>query len=43
MKSYGVTIQIKATEQFILMVLLAKLFKPVLTGDPDEILTNESY
>ena len=38
MKSYGVTIQIKTTEQFILVVLLAKLFKLVLTFDPDEIL-----
>ena len=41
MKSYHVIIQIKATEQFILVVLLAKLFKSVLTVDPDEILTND--
>ena len=41
MKSYGVTLQIKTTKQFILVVLLAKLFMSVLTVDPDEILTND--
>ena len=38
MKSYGVTLQIKTTKQFILVVLLAKLFKLALTFDPDKIL-----
>ena len=41
MKSCGVTLQIKTTKQFILVVLLAKLFKSVVTVDPDEILTND--
>ena len=31
MKSYGVTIQIKATEQFFLLVLFTTLYKVVLT------------
>ena len=30
-KSYGVTIQIKATEQYVLLVLFTSLYKVVLT------------
>ena len=48
MKSYGVTIQLKATEQFFPVVLFIMLYKVVLTfGSVDEILkcdhSNESY
>ena len=48
MKSYGVTIQMKATEQYFPVVLLIKLYKVVLTFESvDEILccdhSNESY
>ena len=48
MKSYDVTIQMKATEQYFLVVLLVKLYKVVLTFESvDEILwcnhSNESY
>ena len=48
MKSYGVTIQMKATEQFFPVVLFILLYKVVLTFEfVDEILwcdhSNESY
>ena len=48
MKSYGVTIQMKATEQYFPMVLFIMLYKAVLTFESeDEILwcdhSNESY
>ena len=48
MKSYGVTIQIKATEQYFPVVLFIKLYKVILTFESvDEILwcdhSNESY
>ena len=48
MKSCGVTIQMKATEQYFPVVLLIKLYKVVLTFESvDEILwcdhSNESY
>ena len=48
MKSYGVTIQMKATEQCFPVVLFIMLYKVVLTfGYVDEILKcdhlNESY
>ena len=39
MKSYGVTIQMKATEQYLLVVLFIMLHKVVLTFESvDEIL-----
>ena len=38
MKSYGVTIQMKATEQYLPVVLFIMLYKVVLTFGPvDEI------
>ena len=48
MKSYSVTIQIKATEQYFPVVLFIMLYKVVLTFESvDEILkcdhSNESY
>ena len=48
MKSYGVTIQMKATEQYFSVVLFIMLFEVVLTFEfVDEILkcdhSNESY
>ena len=48
MKSCGVTIQMKATEQYFPVVLFITLYKVVLTFDSvDEILwcdhSNESY
>ena len=48
MKSYGVTIQMKATEQYFHMVLFIMLYKVILTFESvDEILqcdySNESY
>ena len=48
MKSYVVTIQIKATEQYFPVVLFIKLYKVILTFESvDEILwcdhSNESY
>ena len=48
MKSYSVTIQMKATEQYFPLVLFISLCKVVLTFDSvDEILkcdhSNESY
>ena len=48
MKSYGVTIQMKATKQYYPVVLFIKLYKVVLTFESvDEILwcdhSNESY
>ena len=48
MKSYGVTIQMKATEQYFPAVLFIMLYKVVLTFESeDEILwcdhSNESY
>ena len=48
MKSYGVTIQMKATEQYFHVVLFIMLYKVVLTFQSvDEILkcdqSNESY
>ena len=48
MKSYGVTIQMKATEQYFLVVLFIMLYKVVPTFESvDEILwcdhSNESY
>ena len=48
MKSYGVTIQMKATEQYFPLVLFIMLYKVVLTSESlDEILwcdhSNESY
>ena len=48
MKFYGVTIQMKATEQYFPVVLFIMLYKVVLTLDSvDEILwcdhSNESY
>ena len=48
MKSYDVTIQVKATEQYFPMVLFVMLYKVVLTFEfVDEILlcyhSNESY
>ena len=48
MKSYDVTIQMKATEQFFPVVLFILLYKVVLTfASVDEILwcdhSNESY
>ena len=48
MKSYGVTIQMKATEQYVPAVLFVMLYKVVLTFESvDEILwcyhSNESY
>ena len=48
MKSYGVTIQMKATEQYFPVVLFIILYKVVLTFEfVDEILkcnhSNESY
>ena len=40
MKSYGVTIQIKATEQYFPVVLFTMLYKVILTFDSvNEILT----
>ena len=39
MKSYGVTIQVKATEQYFPVVLFIMLYKVILTFAPvDEIL-----
>ena len=39
MKSYGVTIQMKATEQYFPVVLFIMLYKVILTSDfGDEIL-----
>ena len=39
MKSYGVTIQMKATEQYFPVVLFIMLYKVVLTiGSVDEVL-----
>ena len=48
MKSYGLTIQMKATEQYFSVVLFIMLYKVVLTFESvDEILkcdhSNESY
>ena len=48
MNSYGVTIQMKATEQYFSVVLFIMLFKVILTFEyVDEILwcdhSNESY
>ena len=48
MKSYGVAIQMKATEQYVPVVLFIMLYKVVLTFESvDEILKcshpNESY
>ena len=48
MKSYGVTIQMKATEQYFPVVMFIMLYKVVLTSESvDEILwcdhSNESY
>ena len=48
MKSYGVTIQMKATEQYFPVVLFIMLYKVVLTFESvDEILwcdhSNEGY
>ena len=48
MKSYGVTIQMKATEQYFPMVLFIMLYEVVLTYESvDEILwcdhSSESY
>ena len=48
MKAYGVTIQMKATEQYFPGILLIMLYKVVLTFEAvDEILwcdySNESY
>ena len=48
MKSYGVTIQMKATEQYFTVVLFNMLYKVVLPFESlDEILwcdhSNESY
>ena len=48
MKSYGVTIQMKATEQYFPVVLFIMLYKVVLTFESvDETLwcdhSNESY
>ena len=48
MKSYGVTIQMKATEQYFTVVLVIMLYKVVLPFESlDEILwcdhSNESY
>ena len=48
MKSYGVTIQMKGTEQYFPVILFITLYKVVLTFDSvDEILwcyhSNESY
>ena len=48
MKSYGVTIQMKATEQYFPVILFIMLYKVVLTfKSVDEILkcdhSNESY
>ena len=48
MKSYGVTIQMKATKQYFPVVLFIMLYKMVLTVESvDEILwsdhSNESY
>ena len=48
MKSHGVTIQMKATEQYVPVVLFIMLYKVVLTfKSVDEILkcdhSNESY
>ena len=48
MKSYGVTIQMKATSQYFPVVLFIMMYKVVLTFDSvDEILwrdhSNESY
>ena len=48
MKSLGVTIQMKATEQYLTVVLFIMLYKVVLTFESvDEILkcdhSNESY
>ena len=48
MKSYGVTIQMKATEQYFAVVLFIMLYKVVLTFESvDETLncdhSNESY
>ena len=48
MKSYGVTIQMKATEQYFPLVLFSMLYKVVLTFESvDEVLwsnhSNESY
>ena len=48
MKSYDVTIQMKATEQYFPVVLFIMLFKVILTFEfEDEILwcdhSNESY
>ena len=48
MKSYGVTVQMKASEQYFPLVLFVMLYKVVLTFESvDEILwrdhSNESY
>ena len=46
MKSYGVTIQLKATEQYVPLVLFIMLYKVVLTfefGDEMSDHSNETF
>ena len=44
MKSYGVTIQMKATEQYFLVVLFFILYKVVLNFESEEkIVCNQQY
>ena len=44
MKSYGVTIQMKATEQYFLVVLFIILYKVVLNFESEEkIVCNQQY
>ena len=48
MKSYGVTIQMKATEQYFPVVLFIMLYKVVLTFESVDVIlkcdySNESY
>ena len=43
MKSYSVTIQMKATEQYFNVVLLIMLYKVVLTFESVNDHSNESY
>ena len=41
MKSYGVTIQMKATEQYFPVVLFIILYKVILTLEPVNHFTNQ--
>ena len=43
MKSYGVTIQLKATEQYVPLVLFIMLHKLVLTFEFGDEMSNETF